>query len=496
MDRTITKRRRAARDAAALIGLLSATAAPAQTREPGWVDQFPTPKSQVARQCGIAELLASDGGPNEGFGNGVSISTDGNLLVAGVGYHDHRDGSDAGAAYVFVRGESGWIEQGELVPGDDAPFQYFGRVAISGDGSTFAVGAPSDDDAAPHSGSVYVFIRKGDTLIEEAELHPADATVGMQFGFAVALSTDGNRVLIGSRFDDEDDRPPSSGAAYVFVRRGGDWVQEGKLVDPEWMDGEHGYSVALSGDGTTAVVGAPYDSSVGPTAGSVAVFELDNGAWHQTAVLTIMDPHEQDYLGFSVDISSDGEVIAAGVPFLGLDNAGGVAVFVRADDRWRLADTLVAHDGPTLQLGHSVDVSANGDWILAGAPAVDLPPVPPSGALIFRRKAELDWRQEARLFGLPTFGGMGSFVAISGDGQTAAVAGEADEPGNYAVFVVDRGCQSDIDGDGVVGIGDLLALLAAWGPCPDPSVCPADQDGDGAVGLIDVLLVLSEWNLS
>ena len=52
-------------------------------------------------------------------------------------------------------------------------------------------------------------------------------------------------------------------------------------------------------------------------------------------------------------------------------------------------------------------------------------------------------------------------------------------------------CPADVDGDGVVGIGDFLLLLAQWGPCP-PN-CIADLDGDGTVGILDFLLLLANW---
>jgi hypothetical protein len=58
------------------------------------------------------------------------------------------------------------------------------------------------------------------------------------------------------------------------------------------------------------------------------------------------------------------------------------------------------------------------------------------------------------------------------------------------------GPPGDIDGDGAVGIGDLLALLGAWGPCPPgapPPPCPADLDGDGTVDIVDLLLLLGNW---
>ncbi len=51
-------------------------------------------------------------------------------------------------------------------------------------------------------------------------------------------------------------------------------------------------------------------------------------------------------------------------------------------------------------------------------------------------------------------------------------------------------CPWDIDGDGLVGITDLLDLLAAWGPNPGH---PADFDGNGQVGITDLLALLANW---
>ncbi|MEE8458880.1 MAG: YCF48-related protein, partial [Phycisphaerales bacterium] len=54
----------------------------------------------------------------------------------------------------------------------------------------------------------------------------------------------------------------------------------------------------------------------------------------------------------------------------------------------------------------------------------------------------------------------------------------------------------DLDGDGIVGIVDFLALLAAWGPCPGPCppTCPGDLDGDCTVGILDFLTLLANWS--
>ena len=66
------------------------------------------------------------------------------------------------------------------------------------------------------------------------------------------------------------------------------------------------------------------------------------------------------------------------------------------------------------------------------------------------------------------------------------------------VRVFDAGCPGgipgDLNGDGAVDIDDLLILLAAWGPCPDPpDPCPADLDEDGSVGIGDLLNLLANW---
>ncbi|MEE8458879.1 MAG: PQQ-binding-like beta-propeller repeat protein [Phycisphaerales bacterium] len=86
------------------------------------------------------------------------------------------------------------------------------------------------------------------------------------------------------------------------------------------------------------------------------------------------------------------------------------------------------------------------------------------------------------------------------DSQTAYVTTEIlGSPGFSFVYAIRTGDQvvpipGDLDGDGIVGIVDFLALLAAWGPCPaPPSECPADVDGNGAVDILDFLELLSNW---
>jgi hypothetical protein len=73
------------------------------------------------------------------------------------------------------------------------------------------------------------------------------------------------------------------------------------------------------------------------------------------------------------------------------------------------------------------------------------------------------------------------------DGASRSV-GDAVDLGAYESTF----CATDIDGTGTVGFGDLIIVLADWGPCP-PGECVADVDGDGTVGFLDLLAVLARW---
>ena len=54
-------------------------------------------------------------------------------------------------------------------------------------------------------------------------------------------------------------------------------------------------------------------------------------------------------------------------------------------------------------------------------------------------------------------------------------------------------CGADLDNDGIVGVGDLVAVLSRWGVCAAP--CPQDLNDDGSVDFNDLLIVLSRWGV-
>jgi hypothetical protein len=169
-----------------------------------------------------AKLTASDGAEWDCFGGAVGI--DGSYAVAGA-VNDDDKGQNSGSAYVFFHNGAAWAQQAKLTASDGAGGDCFGwAVDISGD--CVIVGAIYDDDSGLNSGAAYIFRRSGTVWVQEAKLRASDGAAEDYFGWSVSL--DGNYAVVGAPGD--DDHGDFSGSAYVFYCIGGAWVQQAKLT--------------------------------------------------------------------------------------------------------------------------------------------------------------------------------------------------------------------------------------------------------------------------
>jgi hypothetical protein len=135
------------------------------------------------------------------------------------------------------------------------------------------------------------------------------ASGAAQQGVSVALSADGNTAIVGGPFDN-----PPTGAVWVYTRSGGVWTQQGgKLVDAGSTGAEQGYSVSLSADGNTAIVGGPSDNS---NTGAAWVYTRSGGVWtQQGGKLVGTGAVGSAHQGLSVSLSADGNTAIVGGPF-------------------------------------------------------------------------------------------------------------------------------------------------------------------------------------
>jgi hypothetical protein len=374
-----------------------------------------------------AKLTASDGATNDALGTSVAVSGDGNTAVAGAPVFGF---SKQGSAYVFVRSYGTWTQQAKLTALDGAAADNFGvSVAISGDGSTAIIGAGGANvDGKPFQGAAYVFKRNHATWTQQAKLTASDGVELDRFGDSVAVSGDASTVVVGVTNAAVDvDGNVARGAAYVFVHSGATWAQGAKLTgsDRAGLD-QFGASVAVSGDGSTAVIGAgAADIGGNPLQGAAYVFVRSCAIWAQEAKLTASDGATFDQFGLSVAISGDGSTAvigAAGADVDGNPSQGAAYVFVRSYATWPQQAKLTVSDGSGLPgLGSSVAVSGNGSTIVVGAAGADVDGNPSQGAAYVFARSYGTWTQQAKLTASDgTVGSLfGETAAVSADGKTA-----------------------------------------------------------------------------
>jgi len=279
--------------------------------------------------------------------------------------------------------------QGQNQHGGDA---LGSSVALSAGGTTALVGAPSRTvDGYLGAGAAEVFHLSGSVWGAPVELSLGTAArTNGAFGESLALSGDGKTALILAR----EDNPPS---AYVFTFAGGTWSAPTPLdldsnnpsAGTPWMD-----QVALSGDGRTAMVGSD-------------VFRFDGTSWSDPVQLGLSP-------ATSASLSTDGNTAILGVP-------PSLKVFRFAGGQWSQQKSLAP--GPKARaagdsiFGNTIALSGDGNSALSGVSSI---------ADFFGFKGNA-WAAPVEIgpyhgVSLGDSGSHGPPVALSADGDTALFA--------------------------------------------------------------------------
>ncbi len=232
----------------------------------------------------------------------------------------------------------------KLSASDATAGQQFGNpVAVSGD--TMVIGAPGDATGGDASGAAYIFERIAGMWVEQIKLKK-DTPVSFD-GFGQAVATNGETVFVGALGDNEVST--SAGAVYVYRKVGGVWTFEDRLLasDAETFD-NFGRSLAITG--STLVVGAEGDDTACPAdpfcnSGAAYVFEEIGGTWTEDDKLVPSDTEEGDFFGRVVAIDNTTIVVGAEEEDSGGSNAGAAYVFENNGGVWMEEDKLLADDG-------------------------------------------------------------------------------------------------------------------------------------------------------
>jgi len=351
----------------------------------------------------------------------VSISADGNTAIVGGPY----DNNKVGAVWIYTRNNGTWTQQGAKLVGSGyigASFQG-NSVSISADGNTAIVGGLGDNN---NEGAVWVFIRSNGIWTQQGNKLVGSGAIGSSAqGRSVSLSADGNTVVIGG-IDDNN----NTGAVWVFIRSNGIWSQQGsKLVGTGAIGNAiQGFSVAISSDGNTAIVGGIGDNN---NEGAVWIYTRYNGIWAQQGNKLVGTGGSFAKQGSSVSISADGNTAIVG----GEDDnntVGAVWVFNRSNGLWIQQGNKLVGLGALGQAyqGVSVSISADGNTAIVGGVADNNN----TGAVWNYTRSQGVWTQQGvKLVGSGASGNawQGQSVAISADGETAIEGGIFDNPDNY-----------------------------------------------------------------
>lgn len=322
---------------------------------------------------------------------------------------------------------TGWLQQGADIvggTGDSAAWS----VDFSEDGTTIAVGSWADAATGDTAGNAKVYRYDSDTwtqlggdIVGENE--------GDFSGWSISLSGNGNILAIGGHGSDGDGgKAEDAGHVRVFEWTESEWTLLGKVIygkDPRDLCG---WSVSLSSDGLSLVVGSPrHETDVGAV-GQARVFEYDGKEWKQVGA-DLVGSNADDEFGHSVSLNADGSHVAVGVPggdALG-SRTGHVQVFFLDNKQWATRGSPVVGFAAGDGFGHSISLVGNAtepNTVAVGAPNAN------SGAGETRIYVWIGiaWAQ----LGDPIIGdteddNSGSSVSLAADARTLAVGAPGHE---------------------------------------------------------------------
>jgi len=354
-------------------------------------------------------------------GASVAISADGKTAIIG----SPSDGV-LGSASIYILTTSGWARQGPKLVGSGALVDTGPNnenivsqgyaVAISADGNTAAVGGPFDG----YGGAVWIFKRSNGVWSQFGGKISFQALQGGYFGSQLAISADGNTIIGGGRYDSVS----GGGVGYIYSYINGIWTPQFTMFTDSPGLTNPASAVAISADGNTAVVGSG-DAYSG--LGAAFIFIRNGNSWVQQGNPLSGAEAYYSLQGTSVSLSADGNTLVMGAASAQLSGQGATWVFTRTGGIWAEQAYLVASTVNPSGQGNWVSVSADGNVALVSGSGQN-------AAWLFT-KTDSTWTKGVQLNGTNTVGsGFGSSIALSATGNAAIVGSPDDNGGTGAVW--------------------------------------------------------------
>ncbi len=321
-----------------------------------------------------------------------------------------------------------WDHLETLTPAAAGPDDRVGTALAVADGYLL-VGAPGIDTS--DDGAVYAYTRSDGGWSEQATL-TGPSGQGNRFGVDIALSADGSRAVVGAPAEDG-----STANAVVFERDGENWAQQTALDSPTMATGQYGEGVAVGEGGELVFVGDP-------GADLVSVYRFSSGGWRRTTQLTgAIGRGTISAFGAAIALDTDGTTAVIGAPGSNSPGLGSGAAFAfeRTDSGWQQAADVTDVDGDSANYGTAVALAGGANRGFVGAP-VPFPDTPNPAGYATIVDGDDGWNRLARLQ-TPTGDDretLGTDIDVIDDGTLAAVGdagddiGSGDDRGSVSVF--------------------------------------------------------------
>jgi len=351
-------------------------------------------------------------GPDDMFGESISMSQDGTIIAIGAQFNDNLNGINSGQVRVFrlVNGNT-WAQIGNEINGEGTNHRFGVCVSLSSNGQVLAVGS----HLAEGYGKVKVFSNINDNWVQLGD--DLNGTVnGENFGQFLSISADGTKLAVGSPgFNGNGNY---SGAARVFGYNLNSWTQLGTTILGDFPFDYAGCGVSISGDGMSLAVGARMNDTNGTDSGLTKVYSYNSGNWELKGS-PIYGESAGDLSGVGVSLSFDGNTLAIGASAndgFGIDS-GHVRIFKFDSGIWlQLGENIEGYENSNF--GYNLSLSADATKLIVGAYNSDFS----SGFAKIYYFDSVDWQQlGSNILAELQYDNCGFDVSISPDGSKVAV---------------------------------------------------------------------------
>ncbi|MBC2845531.1 T9SS type A sorting domain-containing protein [Winogradskyella flava] len=334
----------------------------------------------------LQKLESPDPNQFDHFGTQVAISGD-YILVGAWGDNEDPSNSNyiqsAGAAYIFKKQASNLFDfEQKIVASNREVNNHFGYT-LALKNNYAIVGALRDaydvdgNNFLANAGAAFIFERDGSGVWNEVQKIVASDRATDDYFAGDGVSIDGNYVIIGAKFEDEDalgmNTLNAAGSAYIFERDGsGSWNEVQKIVASNRQGSElFGSDVSISG--SCLVIGAEQGNVAAGYSGSTYIFERDaTGTWNETQEIVASHVASIDKFGKSVAFDGSHILVGAYLKDIGSPGDDGAAFMFEKDGAgaWNLVAEMYYNEASTSDY-FGYDVAVSGDYAIVGAYSED-----------------------------------------------------------------------------------------------------------------------------